>query len=427
MKKVFVTVIIILLVAIFILPIPMRLKDGGTVKYQAVLYSISDVHRLVPTENDAAYEDGLIIEILGFEIFNNIKKAPAQEESETSSPPADEPSEDAPLTVCDFEVSYASTPKTNKIYRDTLNLEKLPDSNVRHLPIYKLDNLEALEKFKSDFADEFEMDGGYDEIPSFNEVTKKYKESFFRDSCVFLIYVDATNSTHRYALDGINIDEEYFCIHIKETTGAEAVDDSLAGWFITVAVTRDSVAKCTEYDAVLDHGFEVIFPTVPVLRHPPELYIVTDETSIEAMKGTLTWTYKEEDGKAVTLNADSTHPLSMKEHMPCVALVPTVMSHTYPIRSARLQFGASPNEFMPNSVSVRCWTAESWGDPGAEGRSVNVDHENGNIYIPLENGDYIYEITAKWNGSRTAYGTVRYSFYTIKASADAILNVEEIE
>lgn len=425
MKKVFVTVIVILLIAIFIVPVPMHQDDGGTVKYQAVLYSISKVHRLAPTENDVTYEDGIIIEILGFELFDNVKKAATAEEPESPSPSAEETEEKVPLTVCDFEVSYASTPKTNKIYRETLNLEKLPDSSVRHLPVYKLDSLEALERFKANFADEFTMDSSYDEVPSFNEVTKKYKESFFKDSCVFLIYIDATNSTHRYALEGINIDGEYFCIHIKETTGAEEVDCMLAGWFVTVAVTRGSIAECTEFDAVLDHGFDNIVPTVPVLRSPPDLYVTVDEISIEAMKGTLDWTYKEEGGKAVTLNADSSHPLVQKEYMPCVALVPTVTAYTYPIRYARLQFGASPNEFIPNTVSVRRWPAESWGDPKAESENVTVDNENGNIYIPLENGNYIYEISAKWNGSRSAYGTVRYSFYTIKASADAVLDVIE--
>ena len=424
MKKVFVTITVILLIAIFIVPIPLHLKDGGTVKYQAVLYSISDVHRLASTEDDVAYEDGIIVEVLGFEVYNNVKKAPAQEEPETDTPPAEEPSVDTHLTVGDFELSYASVPVSNKIHRDALNSEKLADSSARHLPIYKLDDPEALESFKADFADELTMDSGYDEVPSFNEVTKKYTGGFFEDNCVFLIYVDATNSTHRYALDGINIDGEYCCIHIKETTGAEAVDDSLAGWFVTVAVTRDSVPECTELDAVLNHGFDDIVPTVPVLREAPDLYVTVDEISIEAMKGTLDWTYKEEDGKAVTLNADSSHPLSLKEHMPCIALVPTVTAYTYPIRAAHLQFGASPNKFSPDSISVRRWTAESWGDPEAESTSVTVDNENGNIYIPLENGDCIYEISAEWNESRAACGTVRYSFYTIKASADAVLDYE---
>ena len=71
MKKL-ITVICILLVIALLLPVPMRMKDGGTVKYQALLYSVSDVHRLAPTA-ESGYEEGIIIEILGVQIFNSVK------------------------------------------------------------------------------------------------------------------------------------------------------------------------------------------------------------------------------------------------------------------------------------------------------------------------------------------------------------------
>ena len=72
MKKKTLAVICILLVIVLLMPIPMRMKDGGTVKYQALLYSISDVHRLAPS-TESGYEDGMIIEILGMQVFNNVK------------------------------------------------------------------------------------------------------------------------------------------------------------------------------------------------------------------------------------------------------------------------------------------------------------------------------------------------------------------
>ena len=71
MKKKVIAAICILLVMVLLVPIPMRMKDGGTVKYQAVLYSISDVHRLAPSKA-SGYEDGIIIEILGVQIMNNV-------------------------------------------------------------------------------------------------------------------------------------------------------------------------------------------------------------------------------------------------------------------------------------------------------------------------------------------------------------------
>lgn len=72
MKKKVMIGIGIVLAIILLCPIPLRLKDGGTVKYQAVLYSVSDVHSL-EFDSEDGYQEGIIIKILGFEVFNNVK------------------------------------------------------------------------------------------------------------------------------------------------------------------------------------------------------------------------------------------------------------------------------------------------------------------------------------------------------------------
>lgn len=72
MKKKTTIIIIIALLLILLIPIPMHLKDGGTVEYKALLYKFSKVHRL--TGNiEKMYEEGVTVEILGLEIFNNVK------------------------------------------------------------------------------------------------------------------------------------------------------------------------------------------------------------------------------------------------------------------------------------------------------------------------------------------------------------------
>ena len=72
MKKKVIIVMVIVVLLILLVPIPMHLKDGGTVEYQALTYKISKVHRLTG-DLEKEYEDGTIIEILGMEIFNNVK------------------------------------------------------------------------------------------------------------------------------------------------------------------------------------------------------------------------------------------------------------------------------------------------------------------------------------------------------------------
>ena len=46
-----------------------RYKDGGTIGDQALLYQVYDVHSLRVT---GGYDEGTIIKILGFEVFNNV-------------------------------------------------------------------------------------------------------------------------------------------------------------------------------------------------------------------------------------------------------------------------------------------------------------------------------------------------------------------
>ena len=75
MKKKAIIIVCVLLAIVLLFPIPMRLRDVGTVQYKAILYTVSDVHSLATVEDQEAgkeFNEGIIIEILGFEIFNNV-------------------------------------------------------------------------------------------------------------------------------------------------------------------------------------------------------------------------------------------------------------------------------------------------------------------------------------------------------------------
>ena len=74
MKKKVMIGICVVLAIVLLVPIPMRLKDGGTVVYHAVLYQVEDVHRLgaVDTAGDE-YLEGMIVRILGMEVYNSVE------------------------------------------------------------------------------------------------------------------------------------------------------------------------------------------------------------------------------------------------------------------------------------------------------------------------------------------------------------------
>ncbi|MBQ4274560.1 MAG: hypothetical protein IJB94_06290 [Clostridia bacterium] len=79
MKKALI-IILILVALILLFPIREQAKDGGSVRYNAILYDVYDVHRIKPAEEPLAdgtfeteYLEGIIIEMFGVEIFNNVK------------------------------------------------------------------------------------------------------------------------------------------------------------------------------------------------------------------------------------------------------------------------------------------------------------------------------------------------------------------
>lgn len=153
----------------------------------------------------------------------------------------------------DIAVSYANWTEDSEIYFGSLNKEKMAISSVQHLPIYKFNTLEELEQFKISFGEVLAMDSGYDEVPSFNDITANYDENFFDENSLILVYVGANNCTHRYWVNSIFCNGTSFCIHIEETTGAEDVDTAMAGWFLTVAIPNGMVENCTEFDADLNN------------------------------------------------------------------------------------------------------------------------------------------------------------------------------
>ena len=70
MKKA-ISVILIIIAFILLIPFPQRYKDGGSVCYKAVLYSVTKYHKLPDMESDAKYIGGTCVEIFGIPVYDN--------------------------------------------------------------------------------------------------------------------------------------------------------------------------------------------------------------------------------------------------------------------------------------------------------------------------------------------------------------------
>lgn len=77
-KKVF-AIVAVLASVILLFPIRMNLKDGGSVQYKSLTYSITKVHSMISEEEAIKegkvkpYDDGFVVKILGVKVFDNVE------------------------------------------------------------------------------------------------------------------------------------------------------------------------------------------------------------------------------------------------------------------------------------------------------------------------------------------------------------------
>ena len=154
----------------------------------------------------------------------------------------------------DTTVTEVGTFGMEKLYSAALNADRMTTSSVAHFFICKFDTLEELTQFKDSLEYPERFSARYNEVPSFNEATAKYDETFFSENTLLLVYVGATSGTYRFAVDAVTGDGTSLCVYIAETTHAEIVTCDTAGWFITVAIPDSAAAAYTEFDAVLAEG-----------------------------------------------------------------------------------------------------------------------------------------------------------------------------
>lgn len=79
MRKKVAAIMAVLTLVILLFPIRMNLKDGGSVQYKSLTYSITKVHSLISEEEAIKqgkvkpYDDGFVVKILGIKVFDNVE------------------------------------------------------------------------------------------------------------------------------------------------------------------------------------------------------------------------------------------------------------------------------------------------------------------------------------------------------------------
>ncbi len=70
-KTLVITAVVLLLMTILLFPVKVRYKDGGTVRYQAITYSVTIFHKL--TVIQGVFEEGVEIKIFGLPVYKNVR------------------------------------------------------------------------------------------------------------------------------------------------------------------------------------------------------------------------------------------------------------------------------------------------------------------------------------------------------------------
>ena len=155
--------------------------------------------------------------------------------------------------ILDFDasVSWANWSDDPKIRELALNKDTFELSSARHIPVYKCDTLEELNEFKTTFSGTFTMDGTWDEVPSFEEVTADYTEDFFLENTLLLVYVEAGSCTPRFGVDSVSKENGTLSVYVKYTYNPEEGDCAMAGWLFTIPVNNGQIQDCANFDAVL--------------------------------------------------------------------------------------------------------------------------------------------------------------------------------
>ena len=128
----------------------------------------------------------------------------------------------------------------------------------------------------------------------------------------------------------------------------------------------------------------------------PDLKVICGDESVDALRGSVVWRYEDDEIR-------DTKPefWQRQDETPCLKLSDT--------KKVNLQFDMEPLE-----VFVQCWSVEYWGTLADE----VIDVEVRGTTFELLDGEYVYEVSARWQGNDEEGGTlsgfVYYSFCTEK-------------
>jgi len=156
---------------------------------------------------------------------------------------------------------------------------------------------------------------------------------------------------------------------------------------------------------------EILYPEQNMaIDCPPGVVITLDEDCIEPRTDKIDWEYRK-DGQLDQKVIDRSHALEAKHTSPAL-----IQKEESSLEVWLHWEVTSELPLMPDIVTVRYWAVDSWDDLQAEPietfRLMESNEAGDSYLLHLQDGNYIYEVTATWQSAPNFNGTVCYSFHT---------------
>ena len=167
----------------------------------------------------------------------------------------------------------------------------------------------------------------------------------------------------------------------------------------------------------------------PAPTEPPELTVTNAQgVSITAMGGSYDWDYEAGGGQRTGAIACGMHPLdeTLRDSTPALEMPIAVSASFY--YTVTLDFG----DCAPDSVTLRYWNEQCWGDTQAKAEKLTVQRQDDGTYtVEMIPSVGIFEVDAQWD-TEDYCGRAFYSFCTKAAGAEelhtgAVLSIGESE
>ena len=150
---------------------------------------------------------------------------------------------------------------------------------------------------------------------------------------------------------------------------------------------------------------------------PPELTVTNAQgASITAMGGSYDWDYDVGGGQRTGAIACGMHPLdeTLRDSTPALEMPIAVSASFY--YTVTLDFG----DCAPDSVTLRYWNEQCWGDTQAKAEKLTVQRQDDGTYTAeLFPSVGIFEVDAQWDAEDYC-GRAFYSFCTKAKGSEAL-------